>query len=124
MEAGLYQRQIASRLGVTPDTVLNWEKGWTKPPARHWPKILDFLGYDPYPEPITLGERIQARYRALGLSRKQASRTLGIDENTLKAYEDGACVPGKHNRTKLDWFLKGSPPGAEPTATQRTISGL
>ncbi len=105
MEAGLYQREVAVRLGVTLHTVLNWEKGWTEPEARHWPKIIGFLGCDPQPESAALGGRLQARYRALGLSRKEAGRRLGIDENSLKAYEDGACEPGEHNRKKLDRFL-------------------
>jgi DNA-binding transcriptional regulator YiaG len=92
-------------LGVTHDTVLNWEKCWTKPTAGRWPKIIEFLGYDPHPEPITLGGRLQAKYRVLGLSRKEASRRLGIDENTLKALEDGTRSPGQRCEEKLNRFL-------------------
>ena len=35
-------------------------------------------------EPKSLGQELQRRYRQLGLSRKAASRRLGIDENTLQ----------------------------------------
>ena len=34
-------------MGVNTWTLGNWEKGYTKPALRFWPKIIDFLGYDP-----------------------------------------------------------------------------
>ncbi len=92
-ELQLLQRQVALRLGVTVNTVIDWEKDRKEPETRHWPKIITFLGYDPHPTPKTLGERLQARYRELGIPRKKAARRLGIDENTLQRYEEGMSKP-------------------------------
>lgn len=47
VQQGCLQRQVAEHLGATDTTILNWEKGWTTPEARHWPKIIDYLGCDP-----------------------------------------------------------------------------
>jgi transcriptional regulator with XRE-family HTH domain len=40
LEAGLTQRRLARRLGVTPETVCRWEQGRTRPLVVHW-KLLD-----------------------------------------------------------------------------------
>ena len=93
LELGLFQREVAERLAVDPHSVTEWEKDHKEPSIRFWPAIIAFLGYDPHPEPRTLRERLQATYRALGLSRKHASRELSIDENTLQRYEEGRSEP-------------------------------
>lgn len=54
------------------------------------PGIIKFLGYDPFPEPQTLGERLAAKRRMLGLSRKELAKRLGVDEETLARLETGA----------------------------------
>ena len=41
----LTQKQVAKLLGVSPFTVLNWEKDKTVPPGQFMPVILRFLGY-------------------------------------------------------------------------------
>ncbi|MGQ0590291.1 MAG: helix-turn-helix domain-containing protein [Sphingosinicella sp.] len=45
-ELGMFQKDVAQRLGVTPDTVLNWEKGRCRPPARYRSAIATFLKSD------------------------------------------------------------------------------
>jgi len=50
----LTQKQAAKLLGVSPFTVLNWEKNRTAPPIRAMPAILRFLGYNPFLEPSRL----------------------------------------------------------------------
>jgi|GEM_PF-4471310 len=37
---GLEQRAVAARLGVTTDTVRNWEKGRTQPPNECIPAVV------------------------------------------------------------------------------------
>ena len=92
-ELSLYLREEAISLGVTPSTLTTWEKVHTTPEIWYWPAILNFLGYDPYPEPKSLGDQLHRRYRQLGLSRNAASRQLGIDAGTLRRYEDGIWTP-------------------------------
>lgn len=76
------------------------------PEIRYWPAIIAFLAYDPNPAPQTLGERLQAKYRELGLPIKDAARQLGMDEGTLLKYERGTSRPTTERARKLiDTFL-------------------
>lgn len=96
-ELGLSQREVGKRLGVSAQTVLNWEKGKTEPPVAGIPAILEFLGYDPLPEPETLAEELALKRRRLGCSRSHIAAMLGIDEATWAGWEAGRQVPkGRH----------------------------
>ena len=57
----LTQSKAARQPVVKSWAVLNWEKGHTEPPIESMPSILQFLAYDPYPQPKTLPERMLAR---------------------------------------------------------------
>ena len=61
-------------LGVSIDTVVNWEKDKTKPVAAQLKPVVALLGYDPTPEPQTLAERLAAKQRSLGASLAQVAR--------------------------------------------------
>jgi DNA-binding XRE family transcriptional regulator len=76
-ELGLLQREAAERIGVSTDTVVNWEKGKIEPVAAQFRLVVAFLGYDPAPEPRTLAERVEAKQRSLGASLAQVARHLG-----------------------------------------------
>jgi transcriptional regulator with XRE-family HTH domain len=84
---------VAAQLGVNRDTILNWERGKTLPPIGFVPRIIRFLGYDPCPTPMTLAERLVAKRRQLGLSRKRIAARLDVDEGTLKRWERGIARP-------------------------------
>lgn len=113
-ELGLFQREVAAQIGVTPTTVLDWEKG--KPPYdRYLPRIIIFLGYDPRPAPRTLGERLHRARGTHGLSGKAAARLLGVDEGTFYRWEQDIWVPRGGRRALVDAFLSEShdPPQAQ-----------
>lgn len=95
------------RLGVTPQTVLHWEKGQTEPPIESIPAIILFLGYDPFPEPTTLPERLLATRRAMGWSIKEAARELGVDEGTWAVWERerGSVIPKWRHLMLVELFL-------------------
>ncbi len=101
----LTQREAAELLGVDPFTVLNWEKGHTEPPAMATPTIRRFLGYDPYPAPKTLPERLLAFRRLKGWSIKEAADRIGVDEGTWGTWERGLVGPWKRYLTQLEKFL-------------------
>jgi len=105
LELKLTQKQAAERLGVNPWTVLNWEKHHTEPPIESMPAILQFLGYDPFPESKTLPERMLARRRAMGWSIKEAARQLGVDAGTWGAWERGATAPKGQHLMLLNAFV-------------------
>lgn len=50
------------------------------PTIRYMPAIIAFLGYNPYPAPQTLPEKLLAARRRLGLTRRQmAELTFPLD---------------------------------------------
>jgi transcriptional regulator with XRE-family HTH domain len=92
-ELGRTQKQVADRLAVNTWTYLLWEQDRTTPIVRYYPAILALLGYDPFPAPTSLPERIASRRRELGLSIKQAAAGLGVDEGTFSRWESGEWKP-------------------------------
>jgi transcriptional regulator with XRE-family HTH domain len=47
------------------------------------------LGYDPSPEPQSLGERIRSARRQQGISQRELAQKLGLDPSTVEAWERG-----------------------------------
>jgi DNA-binding XRE family transcriptional regulator len=76
LELRLTQKQAAGRAGVNPWTVLNWEKGHTEPRIVSMPDIIRFSGYDFFPAPKNIPDRLFANRRSMGWSIKEAARGL------------------------------------------------
>ena len=108
LELRLTQKQTAEQLGVNPWTVLNWEKGHTEPPIASMPAILRILGYDPFPEPKNIPERLLAKRRAMGWSIKEAARQLGVDEGTWGAWEREETVQRRMHRKLIAQLIEPS----------------
>jgi len=53
----------------------------------HWPSIIEFLGYEPWPEPTTPAQKLQAARRRQGLSIERAAAALDVDPATLWWWE-------------------------------------
>lgn len=101
----LTQKEAGKLFGVTAWTVLNWEKGKTEPPTAAFRAILGFLGYDPFPPPRTLSERLLACRRTMGWSVRQAARHLGVHEDTWASWEAGTTVPHLRGQATVEGFL-------------------
>jgi transcriptional regulator with XRE-family HTH domain len=104
-QLGLLQREAAERMGVSTDTMVNWEKDKTEPVAAQFRPVVAFLGYDPTPEPQTLAERLKAKQRSLGASLAQVARYLGWDPGSLRRYLDGTWRISTDRREALETFL-------------------
>lgn len=98
LELGLLQKEAALQLEVNPWTVLNWEKGRTEPPVAAMPAIFRFLGYDPFPEPRTLPERLLAERRKMGWSIKVAAEFVAVDPGTWRQWECGNMILYRKHR--------------------------
>lgn len=83
MDLGLLQKDLAAILGVSTESVFHWETGVYEPANRHWPKIIEFLGFDPSCEPRTFRELILAVQRKTGFSQEKLAGKLGLDESTV-----------------------------------------
>lgn len=112
-ELALQQKEVARQMRVSPFTLLGWEKDRTEPPVCLYPRIIEFLGYDPSPAPRSFGDRIEAARRQLGLSQEAAAKILGIDEGTLRRYEHGTWTPKGERLARIDKFVRGDADGRE-----------
>ena len=92
-------------MGVSTDTVVNWEKDKTEPVAAQFRPVVAFLGYDPTPEAQTLADRLEAKQRTLGASLAQVARHLGWDPGSLRRYLNGTWRLSPDRRDALERFL-------------------
>ena len=96
----MFQRDVAKELGINQWTLIGWEKG-TKQISQpsFFPRVIEWLGYDPFPKPRTEGEELrQARLRR-GMTAQQAADKVGVDQGTwLKFENDRNVSPRKSAR--------------------------
>jgi len=104
-ERQLLQRDVADLIGVSAETLGNWEKNRTVPPVGLMPAVIRFLRHDPSPEPTTLPDRMRSYRQRLGLSIKEAALRAHVDESSWGRWERTGLIPWKRYRTLLDEFL-------------------
>jgi transcriptional regulator with XRE-family HTH domain len=69
------------------------------------PAILAFLGYDPFPAPTAVGERLLHARRKHGWSIREAASHLGVDSTTWYDWERGELILFRKHRTKVATLL-------------------
>ena len=106
VQLGLTQSQSAEHLGVDPFTVLNWEKDRTEPRTIDGNRVMAFLGYDPFPPPSTLSQRLQHERRKRGWSIERAARAIGIDASTWQRWERGELILHHKHRLAIAKLLE------------------
>lgn len=96
-------------------TIENWEYGATSPNLRAWPEVIKFLGYDPRPQAITIGEQLRRHREGLGLSWAEAAKLMEVDPSTVTKWELQPDSRQNHmSIPKITRFL-GYNPMPEPT---------
>ncbi len=105
---GLCQKDVALKIGSGTSSVTNWEKGRAEPEIRFLPAILAFLGYDPRPQPKTIGERLVAYRLAKGWARPQLAAELRVDPSTLARWETGKRAPWGIYVARIDKLLNAA----------------
>jgi transcriptional regulator with XRE-family HTH domain len=108
LDLKLLQKEVAGVLGVDTTTVTNWEKGRCQPKLYLIPRIVQFLGYNPFnsAETTTIVERIKAFRRLHGLSQKKFAKVLKIDPTTLARWEKGKATPSRKLGQRLAELLE------------------
>lgn len=89
--SGWMQREVAAKLEVTVWTYGFWENDVTFPVIRNLQKIIKYLGYYPFNEPQTAGERVLAGRRRLGLSQEKLAQLLNVGESIIEKAERSPC---------------------------------
>ena len=105
-EQELFQKDVGRQIGVSAWTIMNWEKSKAEPGIQYYPAIFAFLGYDPFPEPKTLGEKIITWRRQNGITRKNLARQLGIDEMALAKRELDIASTAEKKAVRLTNILE------------------
>ena len=98
LDLGLCQKHVAALCGVTTDTVANWELGRHDISIRHWPSVLAFLSYEPFPEPQTLPDKLNVIRRRHGWSIDDLAKHLGADPTTVRRWHNGVPVRRMRHR--------------------------
>jgi transcriptional regulator with XRE-family HTH domain len=105
IEKGLTKRQLSLNLNVSDITIYLWEGNKVRPSLAQIPKIIEFLGRDPFEKGSeSLGDRIREYRRVHGLSLKKLAVQLGVDQSTLVGWEKGKYQPTKRLSDKLKIF--------------------
>lgn len=92
-------------MGVNERTVWKWEHDVCEPPITLMPRVISFLGYDPYPEPVSYPTRLLAKRRTEGWAIWEAAERLGVNEGTWALWERGTTVPRGELRNRAEAFL-------------------
>ena len=102
----LTKRELSLRFNVDDVTIYLWEKNRVEPSLAQIPKIIEFLGRDPFEkEAENLGDRIREYRRVHGLTQKKFADQLGIDQTTLASWERGEHRPTKKLLEKINPIL-------------------
>jgi transcriptional regulator with XRE-family HTH domain len=102
LELRLVQKEVAKIIGVSDETINNWEHNHTEPPVSASDKILGFLGYSPFKvDTSTLAGKLKAYRYSNGLSQEQAGKTLDLDETTINKIELGKVKLSNKTLEKL-----------------------
>jgi transcriptional regulator with XRE-family HTH domain len=103
---GLRQSDLARELGVWTSTVNTWENHHFDPDVQHIPKIVQFLGYDPFgPRPSSFPAGLKAARTAARLTRRQLAARLRIHRATVAKWERDEARPSKVSRVLLENFI-------------------
>ena len=102
------QKDAAKAIGVTPETIWNWENGRSEPFTIYYPAIIQYLGYNPIPlKNVRLAERLYAARVTLGFSYRSLGKFLKVSEETVAAWENESNKPTKQSMEILEklWAL-------------------
>jgi DNA-binding XRE family transcriptional regulator len=120
--AGVRQREAAVKLGVSNVTLSLWETDRVYPAWAFQPRLIAYLGYDPFNDPtlgnpkrnetscvaffstdapVTTGQKIKQHRLKLRKSRKQFALELGVSQKTLWGWETDRWQPSAVLREKI-----------------------
>jgi transcriptional regulator with XRE-family HTH domain len=104
LDLGLLQIEVAAQIGVTENTVWNWEHG-TEPELVHVPAVLAFLGYVPWECPSDPVGRLAHFKKVKGLSLRRLGALMGRDPEQLTDWLSGRVNPCRKNTERILSFL-------------------
>lgn len=104
-ELGLQCVEAARLIKADPKSLMLWERDERLPFVSAYPAIIQFLEYEPWPEPKTLGEALLAERRRRGIEIRKAAALIGADEGTWRRWERGEWKPTRRTLPSLERLL-------------------
>jgi ribosome-binding protein aMBF1 (putative translation factor) len=101
LDRGMNRKTAAKELRIDPISLKNWEEARTEVEVRLYPQILMWLGYDPMPQPKSVGEQMRNARLARGWSRKRLATAADIDEGTVKRLEADTRNMARRSRDRV-----------------------
>jgi transcriptional regulator with XRE-family HTH domain len=101
----LTQKEVAARLNTLREHYERWERDEIEPTASFWPRLIDFLGYYPFPTPTPAGWVLMAR-RLLGLSQFGFGRRVKAIAKDVREWEHGSTEPPREMLAKIQQIAK------------------
>ena len=101
---GLVLGETAKSLGVSRHVLWGWESNRKNVHLKFIPRVIAWLGYDPFSEPESFGARLRKRRRAAGLSQIALGKLLGIRAGTIGEFERGR-IPNPDYRDRIERFI-------------------
>ena len=123
LDLGLRQSQVAQKLGVSNRTLSLWECDRVYPTWNYHQRIIDWLGYDPFPSlghkdpygnetngvaslsPSHLCQKLKTRRLELKLTRDECAKMLHVCPKTHRSWENGWRQPCRKHRDAINRFL-------------------
>jgi DNA-binding XRE family transcriptional regulator len=120
--AGMRQKEAAVKLGVSNRTLSLWETDRVYPAWVFQPRIITYLGYDPFTEtglkkpqgnepscvaffspdaPVSIGQKIRHFRLKSRKTRLQLAKEWGISPKTLWGWESGRWEPSPMFKRRL-----------------------
>ncbi len=125
VEAGLRQGDVAEELGVSTQTIRNWESGRSEPSEENKQKLAEKYGVEVgdfavfYEEfhsyrvtrerPVINAKLLRLARQDAGFTQAQAAEMVGVNRNTIVRYENATSRPSPKTLRKLS-AIHGKPP--------------
>lgn len=96
------QSQVALIIGVSEDTITNWETNRFVPQINLYPPIFQYLGGYPFThETETIGGKVKQLRNCLGLSYEAAGEVFAVNASTVRSWELGHNRPPAHRQALI-----------------------
>jgi DNA-binding transcriptional regulator YiaG len=126
LQLKIFQSEAARRMKVSNRTLSLWECDRLYPTWFYWPRIIAYLGFDPFTDstlgrpkgnetngvailstetPATIGPQIARRRMELKRTRTQFAKELGVSVKTLWGWETGRHEVSRLLNERMKDFL-------------------
>lgn len=96
------QSEVARVIGVSEDTITNWETNRFAPQINLYPAIFQYLGSYPFAhETESIGGKVKKLRNCLGLSHEAAGEVFAVYATTVRGWELNRNQPTALKRTLI-----------------------